>query len=38
MKLFITGTAGQLGHDCVIEAQGRGHSGWNGRYRMAAKA
>ena len=25
MKIFITGTAGQLGHDCVIEAMGRGY-------------
>ncbi len=26
MKLFITGTAGQLGNDCVIEAVKRGHT------------
>ena len=26
MKLFITGTAGQLGHDCTIEAVKRGHT------------
>ena len=25
MRLFITGTAGQLGYDCVIEAATRGH-------------
>ena len=25
MKVFVTGTAGQLGHDCVIELEKRGH-------------
>ena len=25
MKIFITGTAGQLGHDCVLNASVRGH-------------
>ena len=25
MKLFVTGAAGQLGHDIIIEAEKRGH-------------
>lgn len=25
MKVFVTGTAGQLGHDCVLELEKRGH-------------
>ena len=26
MRVFVTGVAGQLGHDCVIELEKRGHS------------
>ena len=26
MKIFVTGVNGQLGHDCVIELTGRGHT------------
>ena len=25
MKVFVTGVNGQLGHDCIIELNGRGH-------------
>ena len=25
MRVFVTGVAGQLGHDCVIELEKRGH-------------